>query len=660
MSRWRAAVGAAVAVTAAVAALLPAARPAGAATGGVDGPSIALVAQPVGVELGGLATMTVRVTGAPADAEIDASIFPPVTVDGFREARAGRLPARQVGFLPRAPIAERTNPDTTVSVVIRAVDAPPQFDEEVRMGPAGVYPVRLRLLSAGGTSTLAQLVTFLVRPGDRKLPVSVVLPLGGTPSLQADGTTRVAATDRERALAVTELLAALPDVPFTLAPRPELLAALGRTNPVLTGRLGGALGTRAVLALPFVRLDVSGMVAADLAAEIGRQLAAGEQAIATALPGSRPDRRVWLADGPLDDAALTMLRTLGVQHVLTTADRLDPAPTEPVLHPLQLAVGGNTPVVSAAGSGLGALVADGTWSTAVAPAAGDVTSTVVDLVAELSARAFADESGRGVVVMPPADWTVSVPFWTTLASALRGPSMVRAVGLDELLRTTQPDRTSTFRLRTDRGRDELTLAQSLFITRVALDQMGTVLPTGSTRFAGLTDRTTIATSADLSDAERQAYFDAVTAQVNPVRASVSVRVRDRITLAGKDGTIPLSLVNALDEPVTVRVKVSTDKLRVEDNDRLVTVPAKGELPLRVAVQARTSAWQFPASVSLTTPDGTESIGSPTSLELRAVGLSGLGLGISFGALAVLASWWISHHRRRRRAERRVTASLTNP
>ncbi len=640
--------------------LLVTTRPAPAATGTVDGPSMALVAQPVGIELGGLATITVQVTGAPPDAEIDASIYPPVTAAGVADARNGRLPAKQIGFVPRAPLAERTNADGTASVVLRAVDTPPRFDEEVRMGAEGVYPVRLRVLADDGSATLAQLVTFLVRPGARRLPITVVLPLPGAPSLRPDGTTGVAPADQDRAQAVTQLLAALPDFPFTLAPRPELLAALGRTNPVLTSRLAGALGARSVLALPFVRLDVSGMVAADLAAEVGRQLAAGEQAIAAALPGTRPDRRVWLADGALDDAALATLRTLGVQHLLTAPERLDPQPAAPVLHPLPLMVGGDTPVVSSVGSGLGALVADTGALSRLAPQPADVTAAVVDVVADLSARAFEDEVGRGLVLEPPSDWTYVPAFWTTLASALRGPTMVTAVGLDEFLRVTTPQRDATYRLRPDARRDELGLAQSLFVTRVALTQMGSVLPTASTRFAGLTDRTTVATSADLTDAQRAAYFDAVTERVNPVRNAVTVRVRDRITLAGKNGTIPLSLVNSLDESVSVRVRVSTDKLRVTDNDRLVVVPAGGELPLRIAVEARTSAWQFPANVSLATPDGTEPVGAATVLELRAVGLSGLGLGISFGALAVLATWWITSARRRRKAKRRVTATLVSP
>ena len=628
---------------------VPAAAPARAATGSAPGPTIALVSQPTGVELGGRVTITLRVAGAPEDAQIDLVVFTPVTAAGVRDARQGQLPARQVGFLPRVRLADATNPDGTTTLTMRVVDTAPRVDEELRLSTTGVYPVRIRVLDDSGDGTLAQLVTFVVRPDGRSLPVAVVLALPGTPSTRPEGTTVVDPADQARALALTGLLAALPDFPFALAPRPELLASLARTNPVLTARLAAAVGTRTVLAQPFVRLDVRGMVAADLGGEVARQLAAGEQAVADALPGTRPDRRIWYVDGPLDQAAMTTLRTLGVQHLLTTPAQLDPTPTAPALQPVRLD----------AATGLGALVTDDDVSARVAPTH-DVNAAVVDLVAELSALAFGDEAGRGLVIAPAAGFTVVPEFWSALASSLRGPSMLRAVGLDELLRTTTPARGTTYQVRAERGRNELGLAQSLYVTRVALAQMGSVLAPTSHRFDGLTDRTTVAASADLTDAQRSAYFDAVTERVNPVRTAVSVRVRDRVTLAGKDGVVPLSLVNALDEAVNVRLRIVSDKLRVTANDGVVQVPAHGEIALRMQVEARTSAWQFPVTVQLSTPDGAEPLGTPTPFELRAVGLSGLGLGISFGALAVLATWWFTHHRRRRRRERGRTGSLVSP
>lgn len=626
----------------------------------VGGPSLELVRQTISVELGSLATIGVKVTGAPEGAELDATVFQPVDLDGIRAARAGQLPGRQAGFVPRAPLGDLTVGDGSVAVALRAVDAAPQFDDEVRMPFPGIYPVRVRLLEPRRNEPLAELVTFLIRPSSARMPVTVVLPLPGAPAHRADGTIAVDDADLRRAEDVTNLMSALPTFPFTLAPRPELLDALATTKPVLTNRLGGALGSRTVLAMPYVRIDLPGLVAADLRDEISRQWKIGEDTTTRVLPGSRPDRRVWFLDSPVDRAAVDVLRTLGVQEVLVGADRLNPAPPT-AFHPVPVTA--DTPTTAttppADADGMLALTDDAAF-TARLRAGASLPATVVDLVAELAAQAFGDDAGRGVLLMPSTTEHMDPVFWQAFARAIADAGMVEAVDLDAFLRRATPVRATTYTLVGPASRDELPLAQSLFVTRVALDVFGSVLSTGSPRFAGLTDRTTMAVSADLDDAARQAYFDTVTDRVNPVRGAVTVRVRDRVTLAGKSGVVPVSLVNALDEPVSVRVKLVSPKLEVIDNDQVVTVPAKGEKALRVEVRAVTSAWQFPVNVQLSTPVGGEAIGGVTQLQVRAVGLSGLGLGISAGALVVLAVWWLSHHRARRRARRPLAASLPDP
>jgi hypothetical protein len=78
------------------------------------------------------------------------------------------------------------------------------------------------------------------------------------------------------------------------------------------------------------------------------------------------------------------------------------------------------------------------------------------------------------------------------------------------------------------------------------------------------------------------------------------------------------------------------------------------------VRALTSAWEFPVTVQLFTPAGGEAIGTTGQLQVRAIGLSGLGLGISVGALLVLVVWWIGHARSRQRAKRAAAASLPDP
>lgn len=653
---WSGAGGAAVAAPAVAAAGVASPRPL------AGGPSLELVRQTISVELGSVATIGVKVTGAPEGAELDATVFQPVDLDGIRAARAGQLPGRQAGFVPRAPLGDLTVGDGSVAVALRAVDAAPQFDDEVRMPFPGIYPVRVRLLEPRQNEPLAELVTFLVRPSPARLPVTVVLPLPGAPAHRADGTVAVDAADLRRAEDITNLMSALPTFPFTLAPRPELLDALATTKPVLTNRLGGALGSRTVLAMPYVRIDLPGLVTADLRDEISRQWKIGEDTTTRVLPGSRPDRRVWFLDSPVDRVAVDVLRTLGVQQVLVDADRLDPTPPTS-FHPVPVTADATTTTTAttsaADADGLLALTAD-TAFTARLRAGASLPTTVVDLVAELSAQAFGDDAGRGVLLMPTTTEHMDPVFWQAFARAIADAGMVEAVDLDAFLRRATPVRATTYTLVSPASRDELPLAQSLFVTRVALDVFGSVLPSDSARFAGLTDRTTMAVSADLDDAARQTYFDTVTDRVNPVRGAVTVRVRDRVTLAGKSGVVPVSLVNALDEPVSVRVKIVSPKLEVVDNDQVVTVPAKGEKALRVEVRAVTSAWQFPVNVQLSTPVGGEAIGGVTQLQVRAVGLSGLGLGISAGALVVLAVWWMSHHRARRRARRPLAASLPDP
>ncbi len=626
-----------------------------------DTAALELVRQTVSVPLDGRATFGVRVTGAPEGAELEATVFVPVSAQGILDAERGQLPTRQVGFVPRAPLSDLAVGDGTVAVSLTAVDRLPELDEEVRMTFPGVYPVRLRLLDPNREGPIAELTTFLIRPARQKLPITVVLPLPGQPSHLADGRVVVADTDVARAQDVTELLAALPQFPFTLAPRPELLDALHTTKPVLTDRLGASLGTRAVLAMPYVRVDVPGMVAADLRDEISRQWKLGEDTVGRALPGSRPDRRAWLVDSPVDARSVDVLRTLGVQQVLIAADRLTPAPASPVLHPVPVRTA-DAVAPATAGSldtGLVALVDDGTLDTRLTSGR-SLPVTVVNLVAELTARAFGDDIGRGLVLVPTTSAQSRPDFWKAFADAVDHSGMLEAVDLDTFVRVTSTDRSATYALPKDTSRNELALAQGLFVTRVALDVMGSVLPTGSPRFGGLTERTTMAVSADLDDGARQAYFDQVTARVNPVRQSVSVRVRDRVTLAGKAGVIPLSLVNALDEPVTVKLRLVSPKIEVPDNDRVFTIAAHDELPVRMDVRALTSAWEFPVTVQLSTPVGGEAIGTTGELRVRAVGLSGLGLGISAGALVVLVVWWLGHSRSRRRAKRAAAASLPDP
>jgi len=95
----------------------------------------------------------------------------------------------------------------------------------------------------------------------------------------------------------------------------------------------------------------------------------------------------------------------------------------------------------------------------------------------------------------------------------------------------------------------------------------------------------------------------------------------------------------------------SNKLTVPDSGHLVTLPPHSTTRLRLPVTVRTPSWKFAARIEIRTPQGEEVVGSGGSLDLRSIGLSGLGIVASAGLGLVLASWWLHHFRTTRRRRR---------
>ena len=609
--------------------------------------SIDVVTQSMSVEIGAKATITVRVTGAPADVDIDLTSFTPVDEDGVRAAADGHLPDRRTGFLPRVPLASVLDANGTATITFAAVSSTPQLDEQIRIADPGVYPLRIRVLGRASNDALGQAITFIDRPSPGiTLPVAIVLPLPGTPSLGIDGTVAVDRADSDRLTAVTQLLNDRPNAPLTLAPRPELLVGLTRTNPGILDRLAtaAAAANRQVLAGSYVRLDIPAMLAANLGGEVANQFAIGERAVGDALPGVRTDRRIWMADSALDAASLAELVRLGTQSILIGADRLQPSGASPTNRPIELAT--SDPALRLQG-----LVVEPALRDRLQPSSDPVTAAY-RLAFELVARARGDQPGRGVVLMPRETWKPDLTFLHTLIDALSATTTTQPVTLDGFLRSTSVSRDARREIVAGQPTDMTPYARGLFVTRVAIDHLRSVLPSDTHRFDGMSTLTTVAGSADLSAIDRQAYLDAINERLFPVRRALTAKARSQITLAGRSGTLPVTLDNSLDESVTVKLRVASTKLTVTDNDRSVTVPAKGSLTVQVSVEARTSAWRFPVDVQMLTPTGDDRLTEPVTFDLRVVGLSGLGIGASAAGVLVLATWWLTHTRGRRRSKTR--------
>src|SRR5690606_38564306 len=116
--------------------------------------------------------------------------------------------------------------------------------------------------------------------------------------------------------------------------------------------------------------------------------------------------------------------------------------------------------------------------------------------------------------------------------------------------------------------------------------------------------------------------------------------------------VPLRITNTGPVPVTVRIRLTAEKLEMPDGDLEVTLePGVGEID--VPVEARSNG-RFPVTAELFTPLGNR-LTEPVELQARVNTLTGIGYVVTVGAGLVLASWWFAHYRRKRR-ERRADAA----
>ena len=75
--------------------------------------------------------------------------------------------------------------------------------------------------------------------------------------------------------------------------------------------------------------------------------------------------------------------------------------------------------------------------------------------------------------------------------------------------------------------------------------------------------------------------------------------------------------------------------------------APGPNSFDIKVRSRTPG-SFPVDVVVRSQDGVITLAT-ARYNIRSLALSGVGLGISIAALAVLVTWWIRHHRSAKRA-----------
>ncbi len=404
-------------------------------------------------------------------------------------------------------------------------------------------------------------------------------------------------------------------------------------------QLQAATSGAPVLPLPYADPDVVALVRHGAPGDVARARRAAAEVLATALPGADVSSELaWPADGYLDRNTLAALARTGVTGVVLDGRALPPTID------LSYTPSGRARIPSAAGPvaglladpGLADLLAAAPTPAATAPpvlAAQRVVAETAMIAAELPSGG----TDRTIVAMPPRRWDPSQGYLDQLVAQTQAP-WAAPVSLREMAGDTPPEVDRT-RLRYP-GRE-----RRAELPEASLRAMDT-FRSGIATLAGiLTDRTRLVPGLQAShlrltstywrgrsEARARRFFREQD-YLSELRKSVRVQPGD-FTFGSKTGNIPVTLVNDLDQPVDValRLEPQTPRLRLQ----AVEVPEIGaNQKIQVEVPATALAGGLVVvEADLRTPGGAP-FAPPVALRVRVTEIGTVALVITIGAAVVL-------------------------
>ncbi|NBY12622.1 MAG: hypothetical protein EBQ75_06920 [Actinobacteria bacterium] len=164
------------------------------------------------------------------------------------------------------------------------------------------------------------------------------------------------------------------------------------------------------------------------------------------------------------------------------------------------------------------------------------------------------------------------------------------------------------------------------------------------------DRSLLVLNDDRLDAATlDTYVKGIRSRARLLRNSITIPDGLSFTLGSREGTLRLPIRNESNEELTFGVSLSSAKLQLPGDIRVVTVSPQGSVDVVVDVVARANG-RFPVDVTFTSPDGAHKIGQTIRIGARVTAISGLGQLVSGAAVLILATWWVAHWRARKRRD----------
>lgn len=508
------------------------------------------------------------------------------------------------------------------------------------IGAPGIYPVVVEVVSAEGL-VLASVRTPVIGTGPPDAPVagprlSLLVDVRVPPTVTPNGRRELTESELERMDRLADLLET--DAGATVVAVPDTVDALLASADPRATRLAAALGTattaRTVLAMPYVPVSPAAMADADLGDTLDEIIDAGHAVLADRLDVEL-DTTVW--DGAADvGAGARQLARRGVSHLLLEPG--DEGSVEETTGLLRAA--GPAPIEVLPGDGaadrLEVLAVDHPTSDWLMEPPGREGGGHA-VLAELFLRD--DTRGSEVIVRvddaPEGSAILEVlPLLTVPGSPVTvGPLDVGDDGDAEPVVVPEGDV------------DDLP-ADTYRAAAARLATFEQLVGDESARTADLRLRLLTGLGKELGSDTRRALIAGVDDEVAESLGRVHLTGQTDLNLTSRRGALPVTVQNDNPFPVEVLVRIRSDRLRFPAGEEFRVELGTEAQRLDIPVEALATG-SVPTFVELWTPDGATRLDS-RQLNVRSTAVSGVGLAISLGALAVLVIWWVRSWRRTRR------------
>lgn len=577
-----------------------------------------------------------------------------------RDAVDGKLPSTIDTVI--VDVSNLRNIETGRVDVAVPIEIGVRTKEALQMSASGLYPISIGLQE--NKTVTSQVVTFVERLAQdlaaplptENLNLSLTGLLDAPVSLQPDTTTSI---DEKSRASIVDLLTTLegsPSLPISIAIRPELIEALGRSTDEDAALLARLQAVTSLHLVPSTYVDVlpDRLVATDRAQVFTDQLRLGEDVLTSGLPTRPVERDSWIQPSALFSGGAQLLRNLGLRTVVllgesqrTTAGGISLFAESTRLVELSLA---NRDRMTA---GLADINLSNALTRGSNEPKGGAYLVAQQILAELKMLRFElvdrneTTTGRGVILATDTGELPSNALVTALTSTLASQPDISFVPLDELLNSMTVSVMDGLPVSidlpaTEAFDDPSDASITEFANRVA--GYATMLPDGDERPVLWQKVVNVLPSRTLTSAQMDAYIVAVDTQLAALGASIVSPTATTFTLGGRDSSIRLSLRNDNATDLIVRIRLSSAKLTLPNDEQVLSLPAGTTTSVEIPVTAKSNG-RFPVYLQLLTPAGDIPIGPPAVFTARVNALAGLGQLFSGIGLLLLLSWWIHHLRR---------------